>query len=228
MADGGTQPPTTACSGRASRGFAVNMTEQEWQNATEPHTMLEFLRCRGKPNERKLRLFAVACSRRMGNWIDALGRHAVDVAERFADGFATPEELRAARLACQGAGGEAAWYAAASNPAIAARNAARSAQAGALMLGTETDELIAQAKLLRNIFGDHFQDLSADPAWLTPGVVQLAQAIYNGRTFERLPELADELEMASCVNGDILGHCRGRGPHVRGCWVVDRLIGWKS
>src|SRR5436189_5856200 len=105
------------------------MRDSEWQSASDAHAMLAFLQTYGRPSARKLRLFAVACSRRMWDWIDTPGRTAVDVAERFADGFAGPKELRAARLACQGAGGQAAWYAAATNPAIAARNAARRAQA---------------------------------------------------------------------------------------------------
>lgn len=102
------------------------MSEQEWLGCTDPQAMLEFLLKSGRVSDRKLRLFAVACSRRMWDWIDALGRSAVDVAENYADGLAGPEELRAARLACRSAGGQAAWYAAATNPAIAARNAARS------------------------------------------------------------------------------------------------------
>jgi hypothetical protein len=206
------------------------MNESEWQSASEPHAMLEFLRGSGKSSDRKLRLFAVACSRRMWGWMDALGRAAVDVAENLADGLAGPEEMRAARLACQGAGGRAAWYAAATSPAIAARNAARSAQAGAAsaLLGSEADELLAQAKLVREIFGNRFRRLSVDPSWLTPGVVKLAQAIYDDRAFGRTPELADALEKAGCADEDILGHCRGPGPHVRGCWVVDLLLGRDS
>ena len=78
------------------------MTDQEWQTASEPHAMLDFLDESRKTSERKLRLFAVACSRRMWGWMDALGQAAVHVAEKFADGLAGPEELRAARLACQG------------------------------------------------------------------------------------------------------------------------------
>ena len=201
------------------------MTESQWQVASEPHAMLEFLQSNGKPNERKVRLFAVACSRRMWDRIDALGRNAVDVAERFADGAADAEGMRAARLACHGAGGQAAWYAAASHPAIAARNAARSAQAGAVTLATEADELVAQANLLREIFGNPFRPLSVDPSWLTPSVVNLAQTIYDDRAFDRMPELADALEKADCTNDEILGHCRGSCPHVRGCLVVDILLG---
>src|SRR5260370_16227312 len=111
-----------------TRRGGATMTEEEWLTCTDPHAMLAFLR--GHASDRKLRLFAVACSRRLLPWIAALGRAAVEVAEDFADAVAGPDELRAARLACQGAGGQAVWYAAATNPAIAARNAARSAQAG--------------------------------------------------------------------------------------------------
>ena len=61
------------------------MTETEWQTAVEPHAMLEFLRTRGNVSPRKLRLFAVACSRRVWHLIDPLGHTAIEVAERFAD-----------------------------------------------------------------------------------------------------------------------------------------------
>src|SRR5262245_8668036 len=103
------------------------MTEGEWLACTDPAPMLEFLR--GRASGRKLRLFAVACSRRAWGRLDDLGRAAVDVAEAYADGDAGPDVLRAARLACKSAGGSAAWYAAASDPAVAARTAALSGQA---------------------------------------------------------------------------------------------------
>ena len=57
--------------------------------------------------------------------------------------------------------------------------------------------------------------------------VKLAQGIYEERAFDRLPILADALEDAGCDNADILSHCRGPGPHARGCWVVDLLLGKK-
>jgi hypothetical protein len=43
--------------------------------------------------------------------------------------------------------------------------------------------------------------------------------------FDRLPVLADALEEAGCTNADILDHLRGPGPHARGCWAVDLLLG---
>jgi hypothetical protein len=57
--------------------------------------------------------------------------------------------------------------------------------------------------------------------------IKLAKAIYEERTFDRLPILADALEDAGCDNTDILAHCRSGGEHVRGCWVVDLLLGKK-
>ena len=53
----------------------------------------------------------------------------------------------------------------------------------------------------------------------------MAHTIYEGRVFDCLPLLADALEDAGCTEPDILSHCRGGGEHVRGCWVVDLLLG---
>jgi len=56
-------------------------------------------------------------------------------------------------------------------------------------------------------------------------VVKLAQAIYSERRFGDLPILTDALEKAGCDDPEILGHCRAAGPHFRGCWVIDALLG---
>lgn len=202
------------------------MTETEWQNSSAPQDMLDFLRTSGRTSKRKHRLFAVACSRRVWSSIAPLGYAAVEMAEKFADGLAGPEELRSARLACRGAGGRAAWYAAATNPENAARNAALSAQAGVAGTGTEAAELLAQAGLLRDIFGPlPFRCIAVDLAVLTPTVVELAQAIYDDRAFDRMPVLAEALQEAGCGHQEILSHCRSDGEHVRGCWAVDLVLG---
>lgn len=80
------------------------------------------------------------------------------------------------------------------------------------------------ADCIRDIFGNPFRPVAADPSWATPSVVRLAQSIYDGRAFARMPKLADALERAGCTHADVLDHCRGPGPHVRGCWVVDLLL----
>jgi hypothetical protein len=68
---------------------------------------------------------------------------------------------------------------------------------------------------------------SIPPAWLAWGglVPTLARAIREERRFQDLPVLADALEDAGCTDADILGHCRAGGPHLRGCWVLDLLLG---
>jgi hypothetical protein len=90
-----------------------------------------------------------------------------------------------------------------------------------------------EASLLRDIFGlIPFRPLTLSPAWQTPTVLSLAQAAYENRILpggtldaERLAVLADALEEAGCSDAEILGHLRGDGPHWRGCWVVDLVMG---
>jgi hypothetical protein len=84
------------------------------------------------------------------------------------------------------------------------------------------------ASLLRDLFGNPFREVKPDPAWLAWNdrtVHALARAVYDERAFDRLPVLTDALEEAGCDNAGILAHCRGPGPHVRGCWVVDLILG---
>jgi hypothetical protein len=97
-------------------------------------------------------------------------------------------------------------------------------------------ELAAQVPLVKDVFGNPFRPTPVlDSAWLAwrgGTVANLARAAYDDR---RLPEgtlesahlvvLADALEDAGCADANLLGHLRGPGPHVRGCWVVDLILG---
>ena len=78
---------------------------------------------------------------------------------------------------------------------------------------------------LREVFGDTLPDDSFKAEWLTADVVGVARRCYEDRAFDSLPILADALEEAGCDHPAILGHCRGSGSHVRGCWVIDRILG---
>jgi hypothetical protein len=197
------------------------MTESDWNSSTDPQAMLSFLREHGV-SQRKLRLFAVACSRRIWHSIDDLGRAAVEVAESFADGLADAEQLRAARLACKGSGRQSSWYAAVSDPSIAARNAALSA----LDAATNPDrERVAQTDILRCIFGDPIKTITFDESWRTSDVVAMARGMYEERDFSGMPKLGMVLQDAGCEEEGILNHCREGKHHVRGCWMVDAVLG---
>jgi hypothetical protein len=85
-----------------------------------------------------------------------------------------------------------------------------------------------QVGLLREIFGNPFRAAEVPEAWRAANggaVVALAQSIYNEGKFDLLPILADALEDAGCTDADLLAHCRQPGEHVRGCWVIDLLLG---
>jgi hypothetical protein len=215
------------------------MDEREWLACKDSQEMLEFLRNRG--SNRKRRLFACACSRRIWKRLpDELSRRAVELAERYADGRAKKAELveaREATLQKWGSGGRdpvpvfaaSAAYCAAKSVASPRhiRDAAKSAN-----IASGDRESAAQSNLLRCIFGNPFRPIALDSAWQTPAVVRLAQAVYDKRTLlignlkaSRLAGLADALEEAGCNDLDILSHLRDPGPHVRGCWPVDLLLG---
>ena len=93
---------------------------------------------------------------------------------------------------------------------------------------SEVDNLMFTSSFIgvfRDIFGNPFRPATLHPAWLTSTVVALARQMYESRDFGAMPILADALQDAGCDNDDILNHCRGPGPHVRGCWVVDLVLG---
>jgi len=81
------------------------------------------------------------------------------------------------------------------------------------------------ADRLRDVFGNPFQPVTFAPEWRTDTAVTLARQMYESREFGAMPILADALQDAGCDSTDVLDHCRGPGPHVRGCWVCDLVLG---
>jgi hypothetical protein len=228
------------------------MTEHEWLHAAEPEPLLDYLEGRpGGVGDREARLFAVACCRLVWDLLPDDGcRDAVAVVERYADGAATARELAAARaplLRAQGRtpGGWAAlavyWAALRRAPEglrnvcgsvydSVTRTAVQSAEVRNLAIwqAAADDVARAEARLLRECFGNPFHAVALDPRWLSWGggvVRHLALASYEEEAFDRLPVLADALEEAGCSDGELLGHCRGAAEHVRGCWALDLLLG---
>jgi hypothetical protein len=93
------------------------------------------------------------------------------------------------------------------------------------------EETRALARIAHDVFGNSFRPAALDPTWLAPSVISLAQAACDKRLLPsghlkpaRLATLADALEEAGCSDPDVLGHLRSPGPHVRGCWPLDRLL----
>jgi hypothetical protein len=211
------------------------MTEAEWLAATDPTTMLKFLN--GKTSGRKLRLLAVACCRQVWHLLtDDRHRTAIEMAEVYAEGKTTDEKLlkyhdEAYSLYESLHGDE-------QSAALAACDSAwcfveKSLAPGSAFFATNNCLLhLAEIpgispfclNLLQDVFGNPYRPVVVDPAWRTTDVVALATGIYQDRAFDRLPILADALQDTGCANEDVLNHCRGPGPHVRGCWVIDLLL----
>jgi hypothetical protein len=223
--------------------------EATWLACTDAKAMLAFLR--GKASDRKLRLFAAACCRVA--W-SSLGPHrsrrAVEVAERYADGLATEQDLHRARSqACEAtmrnrrhtlgraAGSFSATVEGRLNLAAEAVHFHQPFLIGRFRWHTADDELnTATPLLLRDLFGPlPLRPVAVAAAllqWREGLVVRLAQAAYDNRRLpagtlepERLAILADALEEVGCTESELLEHLRGAGPHVRGCWAVDLVLG---
>lgn len=217
----------------------VNFSEEQWRSwEDDPLPMLEFA---GRTiSQRKTRLFYCACVRRLWSWVkDSRSRAAVECSELFGDDCITSDQLLEARKA-----GYSAWYEIASRSIDSAED---NAAAAAFMCaneelvyasgvpgrvaaasGNEPAEYKTQAAIIRDVLGNPFRPIiPTDSTTTASQVVELAQAIYEERAFDRMPVLVAELEKAGCTDPAILSHCREPEPHVRGCWVVDLILGKK-
>lgn len=129
--------------------------------------------------------------------------------------------------------GQAAVDLTSSSPATAiasqvAHDVARTAEEVAAWDTAWAARIWNRAPFLREIFGKPFRPTAINPAWLhwhDNLIPQMAQNMYEESTFVDLPILSDALIDAGCANQDIIDHCRSKEPHVRGCWVVDLLLG---
>ncbi len=221
------------------------MTETDWLACSDPAPMLAFLQASGKASDRKLRLFACACCRRVWPLLMAeRSRLAVEVAERYADGTASRAELAAAHTAamkvfnahdkkaiagapvylggCVKAAEATGWV---TDSAFGAVSAAAAAATVFWAIGSES-EREAHCHLLRDIFRIPFEShLSIGASSFTPKIVALAQDIYDTRSFDALFDLAQACSVAGCMDAMLLEHLRAPGLHCRGCWALDLILG---
>jgi hypothetical protein len=224
------------------------MTVEEWLVCDSPSKMLRHLLGSwwwkrplvwfglGKPimGFRKVRLYSCAVCRQNANYVrgDSRCKHALEISEAFADGAVTGVELSKSNHVARDIVQEGEWWGGTCTGDLLLADATHCDEiAGILgildLLRTDTNEEIKQqADLFREIYGRlPFGSVTINPSWLTAHVVKLAQQIYGDGTFDRMPELANGLEEAGCDNVEILAHCRGSGPHVRGCWALDLVLG---
>ncbi len=220
------------------------MNEADWLASTRPGPMLRHLRRRA--SERKLRLFAFACwaplrhlllDPRLVPFLESLEVHAdgrlvaPDAARRMGLEILTEDTQglvpspRAARerefsvrLVLHGLHAEAG---------VTAVQAVRATRDAASWIGNwaVATEARTHSQLLREIFGNPFRPVAPGAAGLAAAVRQLGEAIYEEHRFGDLPVLADAAEEAGCTDADLLAHLRGPGPHTRGCWALDALLG---
>jgi hypothetical protein len=195
------------------------LTETQWLAGDCPDWMLGFLK-QIAVSGRKLCLFGLACAPKYWQ-LPASGqlRPVLEAAERYVDEY---DRTGAAELQCHGS----AWGPKHLDPWVFASYAASQGYRLSPNRSAIVD-IKALVGLLYCVFGNPFRKVTIDPAWVTPTVASVAQAAYDQRAFDRLPILADALEDAGCDSADILNHCRQPGEHVRGCWVVDLLLGKK-
>src|SRR5262249_15499717 len=138
-----------------------------------------------------------------------------DVAERFADGDASKDEWREAVQA--------------QSDGVVQQCLVLDGVVAVVMLRHHPPA--PQAAIIRDIFNP-FRSATLAAACRTSTVLSLAHAAYDERDLPsghldpvRLSVLADALEDAGCSEPSILSHLRSPGPHVRGCWAVDLLLG---
>jgi hypothetical protein len=193
------------------------MTADAWEGCDDPRKLLEWVRRLG--SDRRFRLFAGAFWRwaeaRDGELPPAAVR-ALEFAESWAETGVRPDGYPA---------GFPGWH-----PLLARTgfDAASWSVRGSPACGREwigEAEQAQQLALVREVFGNPFRPVAFAPAWRSEAVLALARGIYVEPAFDRLPILSDALQDVGCEDMQLLVHCRGPGPHVRGCWVVDLVLG---
>jgi hypothetical protein len=213
------------------------MTEEEWRTCETPQAMLQWLQEKAIGTDRKYRLAACAFARRVWRRLmrEPSAQDAIVLMEKFADGLATEGERYNAWRGSWGNWGsvdEIPYDSSSAESQAVAWILTQDARDAVRLVIAQSPDTQSQPALLRCIFGSPGRPVTLNPAWLTPTVSALALTVYQKRSLpsghlgkDRLAILADALEDAGCQDPQILEHCRGKGPHVRGCWCVDLLTG---
>ncbi len=224
------------------------MTEEEWLTTNDAQRLLSFVK--GIATLRKARLLRVAPARL--NWTESASyeqyQFAIEAGEKHADGEVSDEKLqqlsgemyRTISTRVREINSNSSLKIATFLSLAAVQNSRMISS----FSGVSWNEAIRHIggdlpTILHCLFGNPFRPVAFDPRWRTDTAVGIAQQMYDARDFNAMPILADALQDAGCEHTDILNHCRNNqefgpvsgassGPnatHVRGCWVVDLVLG---
>lgn len=173
------------------------MTEIQWLTSDDPAAMLHLLSHQPARggNPARPRDKPLASDRKLRLWAEACRRLDVGMGGTYHRDLHDPEQLRDALKG---------WC--------------KSWSADRVPMG-------ARADLLREVVGNPFLVVTFDPLRRTPEVLALAGGAYDSLDWGGLPALADAAQDAGCEDGELLLHLRGPGPHCRGCWALDLILG---
>jgi hypothetical protein len=184
------------------------MTEREWQESNNFEALVRRAESLGVSLRRR-RLFAVACCFAAWDFVSNEARRKVEATLRAADGLETPEDRPMVAM-CGAPEHWPEWVLGRVESSRAEKDRVRAA-------------LLA---LVREVFGNPFRPVLFEAGWRSDTAVSLSRGMYESGDFSAMPILGDALQDAGCDDPEVLEHCRDpEGVHVRGCWVVDLVLG---
>jgi hypothetical protein len=221
------QPPIPPRTGTAQPAGSRRPTETDWQTATHPLWLLS--RWHADPDYRQTLLVTVAACRLVWDHLPGVCREWVALVERVADEDLDPNEINIEgvfvpvrdafreRLVSIGSPSQRGLFDLVARLAEASWTFESS-------IGPDDAHGAPLAQLVREVFGNPFQEVLLRRSGLNRTIRAIAETIYAEQHFTDLPILADALEEAECADAPILEHLRSPGPHVRGCWALDLVL----
>jgi hypothetical protein len=191
-----------------------------WATEVEATQLLRLAVERATLSRRKWQLFACLCVERAVHRLGASAQAALAAADVESD---VAEALEAHLLVLERISGANPYQH--TSPLHASSLPGHRKEIGTAVKAFHyLDDFESHGVLIREIFGNPFRVIDLD-TWRTDTAIALARQMHESRDFSPMPILADALQDAGCDNDELLDHCRGPGPHARGCWVVDLVLG---
>jgi hypothetical protein len=213
------------------------MTEAEWLACEDASQLIIAMPEHGRVTTRTHALFVVvACRRLQGYYFKKETDFALRTLELYADGTASEEAMEQVfahventtygadcidlRI-CEAVADVLFW----SGTFFDSLRALSAGLTGLIPSDVQAQAVLGHADLVREIVGNPFRPSKLQPSTITADALRIATVAYDSHEFGCLPILSDALEEAGCTDTDLLAHLRSPGPHVRGCWALDHILG---